>query len=121
MKLSEAKARRDEIVARVLQIDAELLEMKRAYFADGVQAPMVDRVDLESERANLLVEKHYLGTAIECTRAAQKQYRSTLAHAALLRLLTERGLSHLVVEADRIAMDQAADDIDPLTQPQEKA
>ena len=107
MKLSAAKARRDEILARVLQIDADLLEKKRAYFSDGVQAPLSERVELESERANLLVEKHYLGTFIECSKAAQKQYRATLAHAVLIRLLTERGMGELVVEADRIAMDQS--------------
>lgn len=107
MKLSEAKARRDEIIARVLQIDADLLEKKRAYFSEGVQAPMAERVELESERANLVVERHYLNTFLECSKQAQKQYRSTLAHAVLIRLLTERGLGELVVEADRIAMDQS--------------
>lgn len=120
MKLSEAKSRRDAIAARVLHIDADLLEKKRAYFSEGVQGSMAERVELEAERAKLLVEKHYLNTAIECTKAAQRQYRNTLAHAVLLRMLAERGLGQLAVEADRIAMDQAADEIDPPAQ-QEKA
>lgn len=107
MKLSEAKARRDEINVRALQIEAELLEKKRAFFSEGIQTPMAERVEMEAELARLRVERHYMSTFIECSKSAVKQYRSTLAHATLLRLLAERGLGELVVEADRIAMDQS--------------
>ena len=68
---------------------------------------MAERVELEAERAQLLVERNRIGMFIETAKSAVKQYRSTLHHAVLLRLLAERGLGGIVVEADRIVMDQA--------------
>ena len=105
MKLSEAKTRREDLIARELAIIAELAESKRAWFADKSGATMIERTTLEAELANLAVEKHELHVILSASKAAEKCYRNMLAGAILVRLLNERGLAEIVIEADRLAVD----------------
>lgn len=107
MKLSELKARREAIVERELQINVDLTESKRAFFADGIERPLSERVALEAELARLALEKHHLTAKINEHKAAIKTYRFTMSHAILIKLVTERGMPDLVIEADRMALDIA--------------
>lgn len=105
--LSEVKARREEIIARELEINAQLAEAKRAYIVDHVTGDFATRVTLEAELAQLAIEKNTLTKALNDAKAATKAYRHVLAHAILIRLVTARGMADLVIESDRLAMDYA--------------
>ena len=107
MKLSDAKARRDVLVVRELEIRAQLADMKRAYIVDKVESDFALRTTLESELANVSLEKHQMIRRVNQTRDALKAYRTTLSHAVLIRLVTDKGMGDLVVEADRMASDIA--------------
>jgi hypothetical protein len=107
MNLKQAKERRAFLVARTLEIEAELAEMKRAWHA-GEEKPgaQLVRTTLEAERAALSVEKNALHGKINAAKKAEKEFMELTMHATLVRLLHERGLSDLVVEAKRMAVDQ---------------
>lgn len=107
MKLSEAKERREQIIERELAINAQLSEMKRAYIVEKVPGDFAARTTLEAELAQLAVEKHALTRALNDSKNAVKAYRNTLSHAILIKLLNDRGLSDIVIEADRLAVDAA--------------
>jgi hypothetical protein len=103
MNLSEAKARRDAVTARMLVLDAKAIESKRAWFSEGQDTPLAERLAVESERAKLAVERHELSTAIRASEDEERKQRRATAFAVLVDLLNERGLGDLVVEANRIA------------------
>lgn len=110
MKISEAKERREQIIERELAITAELAEMKRKYIVNKLDGDFTLRVTLEAELAQLAVEKHALTRVLNDSKFAVKAYRSTLSHAILIKMLNDRGLSELVIEADRVAVDAALSD-----------
>lgn len=105
MKISEAKARRMEVIARRMEITAALIESKRAWVEEGAGLAHGPRLALEAEAARLELEKLHLDKHIHAAKSAMSQYRNTLAHAQLIRLVTEAGHADLVVQADRLAMD----------------
>ena len=105
MKLSEAKARREAVIARELAIVAELAEMKRAWIVDKIEGSFATRTTLEAELASLAVEKFAATSIIVASKKAEKAYQHALSAAILVRLLNERGLGELVVEANRLAVD----------------
>ena len=107
MQYGEAKKRREEILTRELDIHATLTEFKRAWVADKIESSFVVRTALDAELARLAVEKNRLTVQINTSKNAMKVYRTTLAHAILIRLVTDRGMSDLVIEADRAAIDIA--------------
>ena len=108
MTLSELKTRRDALIARDLEIVAILAEAKRKWVVEKIDGDMTERVTLEAERARLAIEKHELTHAINATKTATAAYRNTLAHAILIKLVTDAGLSELVIKADRAAVDLGA-------------
>jgi hypothetical protein len=107
MNLSEAKARREAIIARELDLHAEIAEAKRAWVVDKIEGDFGRRTEREAELANLAVEKHALNARLNGANAATKAYRNTLAHAILIKLVSDRGMAHLVIESDRLAVDAA--------------
>jgi hypothetical protein len=107
MKNSEMKARRDVIQVRLLEITAELREMKRVYVVDGGNRPFELRVSLEAEYAALQLEKQKLLFAINTEWKAQKMIRRADFTAVLMRLLNENGMSDLLRQAERISQDRA--------------
>lgn len=107
MNITEAKAQRDAINIRVLQIEAEMLERKRQFFSEGIATPPAERIKLDAERAKLVLERQHLFDFIRSNKAAEQRERSNASFTALKRLLVERGMGELVVEADRIAADQS--------------
>lgn len=107
MTLSEVKARREAIIGRELVLQAQLAETKRAWIVDKVEGDFGQRTEREAELAKLAVEKHELTARLNAVKAATKTYRNTLAHAILIKLVTDRGMADLVIEADRAAVDVA--------------
>jgi hypothetical protein len=108
MNLLEAKQRRDDLVARTLDIEAELAAMKLRWYTNG-ETDHVRRATLEAERATIAIEKNALYKQINAAKKAQRAHLESLQHATLIRLLHERGMSDLVAEARRIAVDQRID------------
>lgn len=105
MNLSEVKVRREAVIERELTIVAELAESKRAWFADKSGIDMLKRTTLEAELASLALERHGLTAIMSASKTAEKSYRANLSGAILIRLLNERGLADIVIEADRLAVD----------------
>lgn len=107
MNIHQKKLRREAIIARELEINADLAASKRRYFTEGVDRPMAERATLEDELAQLAVEKNVLTKALNDHKTAMKAYRNTLQHAVLIKLLADRGLGELVIEADHAAQELA--------------
>ena len=105
MTIIDDRARRDAATARILEIEAQLAESKRAYIVDHVAQPFALRVTLEAERANLLCERNTLTQQINQLERAQRQARGLSAHTHLIRLVTEAGMGHLVGQSVRLAED----------------
>lgn len=106
--VSRATDRREEITTRVLAIDAELAERKRAFFCDGVPSTQRERSTLEAERAALLRERHELHLLLRGSRNVINEARRARIHAVLVRSLIAAGLQHMVDEAEREANDLLA-------------
>ena len=123
MQLGEAKKRREDIITRELNIHATLAEAKRAWVVDKLESSFSVRTTFEAELATLAVEKHRLTVQLNDSKNGMRVYRTTLAHAILIRLVTDRGMGALVIEADRaaidIALDAAGDCIKAAIQPKE--
>ena len=111
MKLSEAKARREAIITRELEIRVALCECKRKYIVDKIDTDFGTRVTLESEAATLSLEKRALNMRIQAAKDGLRSYRNTLVHAHLIRLLVDRGMPELVREAERMADDSAGAEV----------
>lgn len=106
MTRTETIERHEAVVARLLEIDVLLTESKRIYFNSGTDAlTMAERTTLEAEVARLKLEKNALTLAMhECKRAVATARRLT-SHAILINLLVEQGLSSLVSQAERMALE----------------
>lgn len=108
MNFHEMKLRRDAITTRLLQIAADLAEMKRAWLADGEQTDQGKRATLEAEQATLQLELHELRLVLTLSKKVEARLHSVTAHAVLIALLKDRGLGGLVVEANRLAIERQA-------------
>jgi hypothetical protein len=109
LKTSDMKARCEALVARALEVRAELAEMKRAWMADGANTDQARRATLDCELAVLAVEKNALDKALRDAKKAERAYSNALASAQLIKLLMDRGMGSLVVEANRLALDGCGD------------
>jgi hypothetical protein len=107
MTIGQAKERREAIIAREFEITVLLTESKRAWIVDKVEGDFGTRTTLEAELATLAAEKHSLTKQLHESKFAMKAYRNTLAHAILIRLVTDRGMGELVIQADRSASEIA--------------
>jgi len=105
MKAGEMKQRRDEVITRMLEIEAELKEMKRIWLTEGKEGAPGVRATLEAESAALNCEKNKLNLAIHAGKKAEQAYKQATFTATLVRLLQERDMAELVREAERISMD----------------
>lgn len=108
MNLHDLKQRRDAITTRLLEIAAELAEMKRAWLADHAATDHAHRATLEAEQAALELERHQLRMALGLFGKAERKLRDATAHAVLIGLLNERGQGELVQEAYRLAIERQA-------------
>lgn len=84
---------------RILEITAELAEMKRSFFVDGIEQPMSKRVKLESELHNLKLQKFKLQTEERNRSLLVKQIRAEI----LKKKLEELGFPNLISECAALA------------------
>lgn len=99
LTLTELVARRKAIGIRLLGIDLDLSESKRAYICEGVQRPFSERVTLDAERAKLRAEKYLIDDRISDLKAvAQPRFGDVLAE-----LCKQAGRQDLVTEANKLA------------------
>ena len=105
MRIAAAKDRREAIIRRELELAVLMTEGRRAFFATGVETPRVERAEQEAELARLALEKHDVTTKLNLHKVVAKAYRQTLAHAVLIKLVSDRGMPELVIEADRTALE----------------
>lgn len=105
MTIGAKKERRDVVMTRILQIDAESAEHKRLWLNDGVETPLSIRVGLTAERANLNLELHRLRLEIHALEKAEKALGKAQFTAVLVRMLIERGHGEIVREAERASLD----------------
>ena len=106
MKAGEMKQRRDEVITRMLEIEAELKEMKRLWLTEGKEGAPGVRATLEAESAALNCEKNRLNLAIHAGKKAEQAYKQATFTATLVRLLQERDMAEIVRESERISMDR---------------
>lgn len=101
MSEAAAEIRVHEIKTRRLEIAATLAEWKRAWFVDGIERPLSDRMTLEAEAAQLVLEEDKIKkVAFAAKLVRQARLRSTLHHQ-LIALLVERGMQDVIEEAKR--------------------
>lgn len=105
MKLSEKKQRRDAIIARQLEIQAILAEMKRAWICDGQPGPQSVRATLEAEYAALAVERNHILAALKADKVTEAALRSASLLSTLMQMLRDRGMSDIVRDAHRLSAD----------------
>jgi hypothetical protein len=103
MDREAAREQLDTVIVRMLEIDAELAEMKRRWYSNGEQSDHVRRSALEAEKAKLAIEKHRLHRHIDAIRRAQRERDQRSFQAVLVRMLEERGHGAIVAEAQRVA------------------
>jgi cell division protein FtsL len=87
---------------RIAEITAQLAEMKRAYFVDGIEAPMSARATLEAEMANLRLEKLKLTDATKVRQMQVRQLRGEI----LRKHLSGLGFPNLMDECNELAESQ---------------
>lgn len=105
MNIADRKARRDHLRTRVLEIDADLARSKRAFVIDGIERPYSERVALEAERAEAMLELRQHELAIKQDRKAESLLKQASLLSTLVSVCRERGLSDVVDEARRRSID----------------
>ena len=105
MSIGAKKERRDVVMTRILEIDAETAEHKRLWLNDQIDTPLETRVGLTAERARLNLELHKLRLEIHALEKAEKALGKAQFTAVLVRMLIERGHGEIVREAERCALD----------------
>lgn len=103
MTLSELHEKREAIAGRMLQISADLTEMKRVYIVENKHGDFKVRATLEAEHAALALGRHQTNTEISARKNDAKQRTAALELAIQTRLLHERDLGEVVAEARRLA------------------
>jgi hypothetical protein len=100
------KARRDALTARVLEIEADLAEMRRAWACDGTEGDLKVRRTLEAELAVVAVERNRIYAQLRALKHSEQALRDASLTAALLHVLHTNGLYDLVEAAQRLSLDR---------------
>ena len=99
------EARSQAITLRRLEIAATLAEWKRAFFVDGIERSLEDRLTLMAEDAALALEKRVIGGKVEAAKIERRRRQNATMLAQLVALLTERGMGDIIAEAEKRAAD----------------
>ena len=89
------------IKTRRLEIIATLAAWKRDYIVNGIPRPLADRVTLDAELAELDLEIRVIGEAVVKAKAARREQLNASLLTQLQGVLTERGLTDAIEEAQR--------------------
>ena len=84
---------------RLLEVDAELAEASRAYFADGISIPRASRAGLMAESKRLQLEIHRLNFAMKEAKLAALAFNRTSVLNLLIEKCTAAGHQALVEAA----------------------
>ena len=93
------KDKREQLRTEMLEAELERAEMKRAYVADGVDAPWAKRVELDARIARLTLELHKYNIAERAEKERVKGLHRMQVIAILIEKLERNGLGKLVNEA----------------------
>ena len=105
MMIGEAKEQRDRMRARLLKINAELAEAKRAYVVDKLNGDLGKKVTLEAESAQLRYDLNQLEVWIHSQKKAEEALADAEFVPTLIKILAEHNLADLVREAKRRSTD----------------
>jgi len=105
MTIAEKRGLRDAALTRILEIDAELAEMRRMWAAEGIQTPYAKRARLDAERTRLNLKLHQLRVAIRALEKEEKELKKAKFSTVLVSLLIDRGHGDLVREAERASLE----------------
>lgn len=106
MTTAALKARRDEIVTRILTLEAEEARQKHEWFASGTSVPLAERSARTAELLALKLERQAIVRALNQAKKTERLIRDASLLAVLLEKLRERGLDDLVTEANRVSLDR---------------
>lgn len=95
--------RRQAIKMRRAEIAAALTAAKHLYVSTGAERPFAERTALEAEDAALALEALRIGHEAERAKVFRRMTQNASLLTQLLRLLDERGLWPLAVEASERA------------------
>lgn len=95
--------RRQAIKLRRAEIAAALTAAKHLYVSTGTERPFAERTALEAEDAALALEALRIGHEAERAKVFRRLAQNASLLTQLLRLLDERGLWALAVEASERA------------------
>lgn len=96
--------RLQEIKLRRAEIKADLAASKHAYVSGGVDRPFSERTALEAEDAELALEALRIGSDAVKSKAFRRMVQNADLLSQLLRVLDERGLWAVAVEASERSM-----------------
>lgn len=88
-----------QLTLRAAEITAQLAELKRAFFVDGIEKPMSVRVSLEAELANVRLTQIQLKEAQSARAMQVRQLRGEI----LKQRLIELGFPNLIEECNTAA------------------
>lgn len=94
---------------RLLEIDAELKEMKRVYLLEGKSGDHGRRATLEAEYAQLMLERARRKAVMQTMRKEQDRDRQALFVVTLTGLLKDLEMHEVIRQADRIAAQKMAE------------
>ena len=100
--------RAQHLKTRRLEIIATLAAWKRDYIVNSIPRPLADRVTLEAELAEIDLEIRVIGEAVVKAKAARREQLNASLLTQLQGVLTERGLTDAIEEAQRRVDELAA-------------
>ena len=103
------EVRAQQIKLRRAEIAADLTARKHRYISTGEEGPFAERTALEAEEAALALELMRIKLDAEKMKVFRRMVQAAELQASLLKLLDERGLWALAVEAsERSTVDLSA-------------
>jgi hypothetical protein len=91
------------IKLRRLEIIATLAAWKRDYIVNGIPRTLAERVTLEAELADLVLEQRVIGDAAHKAKVERREKLNASLLVQLQAVLTERGMPDVIEEAQRRA------------------
>lgn len=95
--------RAQAIKTRRLEIISTLATWKSEYFNEGIERTVGERARLEAELAGLDLELRQIGNAAAKAKVERRERLNASLLAQLQAVLTERGLTDVIEEAQRRA------------------
>ena len=98
-----AEKKRDEINIRLKTVEAQIQENRRMWVCEREATTLEQRVTLDAQRAQLAADKALAEIELRDAKLAYFNGRRATHFGALVQLLRDQGLGHLVERAAEIA------------------